>query len=43
VYQEEFYRYLHMTEWKNFKPIGESARYIQKLRKILDKLKAKFR
>lgn len=43
VYQEEFYRYLRMTEWKNFKPIGESARYIQKLRKILDKLKAKFR
>lgn len=43
VYQEEFYKYLRMTEWRNFKPIGESARYIQKIRKILDKVKTIFR
>lgn len=43
VYQEEFYKYLRMTEWRNFKSIGESARYIQKIRKILDKVKTMFR
>lgn len=42
VYQEEFFKYLRMTEWRNFKPIGESARYIQKIRKVLDKIKAMF-
>lgn len=42
VYQEEFFKYLRMTEWRNFKPIGESARYVQKIRKVLDKIKAIF-
>lgn len=43
VYQEEFFRYLRMTEWKHFKPIGESARYMQKLKIMIDKLKTMFR
>jgi len=40
-YSEEFkkifYHYLNQTEWKNFKPIGESKRYFKKIKNIVDK------
>jgi lipopolysaccharide biosynthesis glycosyltransferase len=39
VYKEEFYRYLSMTPWKNFKPISGSQRHI---RKIYNKIKKVF-
>lgn len=42
-YSEEFkkifYSYLKQTEWKNFKAIGESQRYIKKIKNILNKFK----
>jgi lipopolysaccharide biosynthesis glycosyltransferase len=41
-YQELFYKYLKMSAWKNAKPIGESARYVKKIRNILAKVKLKF-
>ncbi len=34
-YRILFYRYLNQTEWKNFKPIGETTRYFKKIRNIL--------
>lgn len=37
-YKKEFYRYLSMTPWKNFKPISENRRL---LRKIYNKIKKK--
>ncbi len=40
-YSEEFkklfFYYLNQTEWKNFKPIGESKRYFKKIKNIVDK------
>jgi lipopolysaccharide biosynthesis glycosyltransferase len=39
VYKDEFFRYLAMTPWKNFKPISGSKR---KLRKITNKIKKAF-
>jgi len=36
VYREEFFRYLSMTPWKNFKPISGNNRHI---RKIFNKIK----
>ncbi|RAJ22851.1 glycosyltransferase family 8 protein [Pedobacter cryoconitis] len=38
-YKEIFFYYLNMTGWKNFKPIGESSRYLKKLYNILEKSK----
>ncbi|WP_316810264.1 glycosyltransferase family 8 protein [Pedobacter heparinus] len=38
-YKELFYNYLYQTEWKNFKPIGETSRYLSKLNNILSKLR----
>ena len=38
TYKKEFYRYLSMTPWKNFKPISENRRL---LRKIYNKIKKK--
>jgi len=32
-----FYKYLNQTQWKNFKPIGESTRYFKKLKNIIQK------
>jgi lipopolysaccharide biosynthesis glycosyltransferase len=39
VYREEFYRYLSLTPWKNFKPISGNQRHI---RKIVNKIKKAF-
>lgn len=39
VYREEFFRYLSMTPWKNFKPISGNKR---NLRKIYNKIKKAF-
>jgi len=39
VYREEFYKYLALTPWKNFKPINGNKRY---LRKIVNKIKKAF-
>lgn len=36
-YKVIFYSYLRMTGWKNFKPIGESSRYLKKIVNILNK------
>jgi len=38
-YKQIFYSYLNMTEWKNFKPIGETSRYLSKFNNIINKLK----
>jgi lipopolysaccharide biosynthesis glycosyltransferase len=39
VYKKEFFRYLSMTPWKNFKPISGRKRQI---RKVLNKVKKMF-
>jgi lipopolysaccharide biosynthesis glycosyltransferase len=39
VYRKEFYRYLSMTPWKNFKPINGKQRYV---RKVINKIKKAF-
>lgn len=39
VYKEEFFRYLSLTPWKNFKPISGNQRHI---RKIINKIKKAF-
>jgi lipopolysaccharide biosynthesis glycosyltransferase len=41
TFKQIFYSYLKQTAWKNFKPIGESSRYIKKLKNILNKLLSK--
>ena len=41
-FKKTFYYYLNQTEWKNFKPIGESSRYIKKFKNIFDKIKKMF-
>ena len=41
-FKKTFYYYLNQTEWKNFKPIGESSRYIKKFKNILAKVKKMF-
>ena len=38
-FKKTFYLFLNQTAWKNFKPIGESSRYIKKIKNILNKLK----
>ncbi|MDB5157951.1 MAG: hypothetical protein JWR50_2658 [Mucilaginibacter sp.] len=38
-YKSIFFEYLNQTEWKNFKPVGETKRYIKKLSNILEKFK----
>jgi len=38
TFKKTFYHYLHQTQWKNFKPIGESKRYFKKIKNILEKL-----
>ena len=37
IFKKIFYNYLNQTEWKNFKPIGESSRYFKKIKNIIDK------
>ncbi len=37
IFKKTFYNYLNQTEWKNFKPIGESSRYFKKIKNIIDK------
>ncbi len=41
-FKKTFYFYLNQTEWKGFKPIGESSRYIKKFKNILAKVKKMF-
>lgn len=36
-YKEEFFKYLSLTGWKNFKPVGESNRYGKKLFNLVHK------
>ena len=36
-FKKIFYGYLNQTAWKNFQPIGESSRYIKKIKNILNK------
>lgn len=38
-----FNNYLQQTAWKNFRPIGESRRYIKKIRNILEKILKKIK
>jgi len=38
-YLNIFNDYLSRTAWRNFKPIGESLRYIKKIKNILEKIK----
>jgi lipopolysaccharide biosynthesis glycosyltransferase len=38
-YKVIFFQYLNMTGWKNFKPIGETFRYLKKFNNILEKFK----
>ena len=42
-YKDEFFYYLHRTEWKNFQPIGETTRYLKKINNILEKIKMFFK
>ncbi len=42
-YKEEFYYYLNLTEWKNFKPIGKSGHYLKKVKNTYQKLKIFFK
>lgn len=36
-YKEEFYKYLNLTAWKNFKEISEPRRYLKKILNVLTK------
>lgn len=36
-YKTAFYKYLQQTEWRNFKPTGETKRYIKKLKNMIEK------
>jgi len=36
-FKKIFNQYLDQTKWKNFKPIGESSRYIKKIKNVLNK------
>ncbi len=38
-FKKTFYYFLNQTAWKNFEPIGESSRYIKKIKNILNKFK----
>jgi lipopolysaccharide biosynthesis glycosyltransferase len=40
-YKVIFFQYLNMTGWKNFRPIGETFRYLKKFNNILEKFKEK--
>jgi lipopolysaccharide biosynthesis glycosyltransferase len=40
-YKVIFFQYLNMTGWRNFKPIGETFRYLKKFNNILEKFKEK--
>lgn len=41
-FKKTFFYYLDQTAWKGFKPIGESSRYIKKIKNILEKVKKMF-
>lgn len=38
-YQEKFFFYLRQTQWKNFKPIGETRRYLKKAVNLMEKFR----
>jgi hypothetical protein len=37
-FKKIFFEHLNKTKWNNFKPIGESKRYIKKISNILKKI-----
>ncbi|TCC97277.1 glycosyltransferase family 8 protein [Pedobacter hiemivivus] len=37
-YKEEFFFYLKQTQWRNFKPIGKSSRYLKKIKNMFQKV-----
>lgn len=39
IYRKTFFKYLKMTEWKNFKPIGEPLRYFKKIKNVMNKIR----
>lgn len=41
-YKDEFFFYLNKTEWNNFRPIGETSRYLKKISNMLEKGKLFF-
>lgn len=41
-YKDQFFYYLDKTEWKNFKPIGETTRYMKKINNMIEKIKLFF-
>lgn len=42
AYQRIFYEYLGRTPWKGSQPIGESTRYVKKLKNVLQKARQMF-
>ena len=42
-YKDEFFYYLNRTKWKNFRPIGETTRYLKKINNMLEKIKLFFK
>lgn len=38
LFKEQFYHYLALTAWKDFRPIGEGARYIKKIWNVVEKM-----
>ncbi len=40
-FKSEFFYYLNLTMWKDFKPIGESSRYYKKIKNLTQKLRFK--
>ncbi|ALI99891.1 glycosyltransferase family 8 protein [Rufibacter tibetensis] len=36
-YKSTFYKYLQLTQWSDFKPIGETKRYLKKINNFLSK------
>ncbi|MGV8879787.1 MAG: glycosyltransferase family 8 protein [Sphingobacteriaceae bacterium] len=39
IYKDTFNHYLSLTEWRDAKPIGESHRYLKKIKNILQKFR----
>jgi lipopolysaccharide biosynthesis glycosyltransferase len=37
-YRKIFYNYLNQTEWSNFRPIGETTRYLKKASNMIEKI-----
>jgi lipopolysaccharide biosynthesis glycosyltransferase len=39
AFRDKFYHYLNQTEWKYTKPIGETKRYIKKIKNVFEKIR----